>query len=248
MSGEVAAVVVAGGRGRRLGRPEPKAFVPLAGRPMLAYSLEALRGVDGVGELVVVLPEGQERALVGTWAELESRYQVSASVAGGEHRWQSVAAGLEALTGDSELVLIHDAARPLVTPELIEAVVRRAADVGAAIAAQPLTDTLKETDEHLLIQRTLDRSRYWRAETPQVFRRSLILKAYRRAGDLQSCGSAPTGVPAGRRVGPTDDAQLVEALGAPVAVVPSPSPNPKITTPEDLLLAEQLLSGRSSGT
>ena len=232
MSGRVAAVVVAAGRGRRLGRPEPKAFVPLAGRPMLAYSLGALRAVDGVGELVVVLPTVRERALLAAWTELERRYQVTASAAGGEHRWQSVAAGLGALTGESELVLIHDAARPLVRPELIEAVVRRAADVGAAVAARPLTDTLKEADEHLLVRRTLDRRRYWRAETPQVFRRALILEAYGRAGELQ----------------PTDDAQLVEAMGAAVAVVENPGPNPKITTPDDLLLAEQLLGGRSPGT
>jgi len=230
VSGEVAAVVVAGGRGRRLGRPEPKAFVPVAGRPLLAYSLCALRAVDGVGELVVVLPPGEQGALAERWAELLDQYRVSAVVGGGERRWQSVAAGLKALNTASDLVLIHDGARPLVTPELIEAVARRAAEVGAAIAAHPLTDTVKEVTEDLLIQETLDRSRLWRAQTPQAFRRALIFEAYERATELQ----------------PTDDAQLVEALGAPVAIVESPALNVKVTTPEDLLLVEQVLSRRSS--
>ena len=238
MSNGVAAIVVAGGRGSRLGRPEPKAFVPLDGRPMLAYSLEALRGVDEVGELVVVLPEDQEPVLADAWEDLFDEYRISATVAGGERRWQSVTRGLQALSQGSDLVLIHDAARPLVTPELIEAVVARAVEVGAAIAAQPLTDTLKEADEELLIRRTADRSRYWRAQTPQVFRRALLVEAYQRAADLESYGS----------VGPTDDAQLVEALGAPVALVESRAPNVKVTTPEDLALVEQLIRRRSSGT
>jgi len=238
VSDPVAAIVVAGGRGSRLGRPQPKAFVPLARRPMLAYSLEALRDVAEVGELVVVLPEGQEHALADAWAALFDQYRVSATVAGGGYRWQSVSAGLQALAQGSDLVLIHDAARPLATRELIEAVVARAVEVGAAIAAQPLTDTLKEADGKLLIRHTLDRTRYWRAQTPQVFRRALIVEAYRRAADLGAYGPG----------GPTDDAQLVEALGAPVALVESRTPNVKVTTPEDLALVEQLLERPSSGT
>ena len=224
----MAAVVVAAGRGRRLGRSEPKAFVPVAGRPLVAYSLAALRAVDRVGELVVVLPPGEE----GRLADLASRYRLRATVPGGPERWQSVAAGLGALSGESDLVLIHDAARPLATPGLFRAVIERAAEVGAAIAAAALADTLKEVGEDLLVRSTLERSRYWRAQTPQVFHRDLILEAYRRAEELQ----------------PTDDAQLLEALGAPVAIVPSPTANPKVTTPEDLLLVEQLIRDRRSET
>jgi 2-C-methyl-D-erythritol 4-phosphate cytidylyltransferase len=226
----VAAVVVAAGRGRRLGRPEPKAFVPVGGRPMLAYSLATLRAVDGVGELVVVLPPGEERDLARRYQDLLSAYAVSATVGGGEERWQSVAAGLAALGKASDLVLIQDAARPLVTAELAKAVIEKAAEVGAAIAAEPLADTLKEVTEDMLIGRTLDRGRYWRAQTPQVFRRGLITEAYVHAGRLR----------------PTDDAQLVEALGAPVAIVVSSTPNLKVTTASDLLVAEQLLAERSA--
>lgn len=228
MSRDVSAVVVAAGRGRRLGRSEPKAFVTVAGRPLLAYSLAALHRVDRVGELVVVLPPGQRERL----ADLADRYRLGAAVEGGRERWQSVAAGLRALSGKADLVLIHDAARPLATPELFLAVIEKAAEVGAAVAATPLTDTLKEVGPDLLIRSTLDRSRYWRAQTPQVFRRELIIEAYRQAEKLQ----------------PTDDAQLVEALGAPVAIVPSLGPNPKVTTPADLLLVEQLVREQGSDT
>jgi 2-C-methyl-D-erythritol 4-phosphate cytidylyltransferase len=225
----IAAVVVAAGRGRRLGRLEPKAFVSLAGEPMLAYSLAALRAVEGVGELVVVLPPGEDEGLARCYGELLSAWRVTATVAGGEERWQSVAAGLASLREASDLVLIHDAARPLVTAELARAVIEKAAEVGAAIAAEPLADTLKEVTEDLRIGRTLDRGRYWRAETPQVFRRGLIAEAYVHAGRLR----------------PTDDAQLVEALGQPVAIVPTTGPNLKVTTATDLLVVEQLLAERS---
>lgn len=234
MSAAVAAVVVAAGRGRRLGRAEPKAFVSVGGRPMLAYSLATLRAVDGVGELVVVLPPGEERDLARRYQDLLSAYAVTATVAGGEDRWQSVAAGLAALRGRSDLVLIQDAARPLITAELAEAVIEKAAEVGAAIAAEPLADTLKEVTQDMLIRRTLDRGRYWRAQTPQVFRRGLITQAYAHASELR----------------PTDDAQLAEALGAAVAVVASSGPNLKVTTASDLLVVEQVLaerSGRASG-
>jgi len=231
VSAVVAAVVVAAGRGRRLGRLEPKAFVSVAGQPLLAYSLAALRAVDGVGELVVVLPPGEERGLARCYQELLSASAVSATVAGGEERWQSVAAGLASLREPSDLVLIHDAARPLVTAELARAVIEKAAEVGAAIAAEPSTDTLKEVTAEMLIGRTLDRGRYWRAQTPQVFRRGLIMEAYAHAGRLH----------------PTDDAQLVEALGAAVAVVPTSGPNPKVTTASDLAVVEQLLAERSAG-
>jgi len=226
----VAAVVVAAGRGRRLGRPEPKAFVPLGGRPMLAYALATLRAVDGVGELVVVLPPGEERDLARRHQDLFSAYAVSATVGGGEERWQSVAAGLAGLCQPSDLVLIQDAARPLLTAELARAVIGKAAEVGAAIAAEPLADTLKEVTEDMLIGRTLDRGRYWRAQTPQVFHRGLITEAYVHAARLR----------------PTDDAQLVEALGRPVAIVASSTPNLKVTTASDLLVAEQVLAERAA--
>jgi 2-C-methyl-D-erythritol 4-phosphate cytidylyltransferase len=196
---------------------------------MLAYSLAALRGVDGVGELVVVVPPGEAGALARRHRDLLCAYAVSATVAGGEDRWQSVAAGLAALREPSDLVLIHDAARPLITPALAKAVIEKAAEVGAAIAAEPLADTLKEVTEDMLIGRTLDRGRYWRAQTPQVFRRGLITQAYAQAGQLR----------------PTDDAQLVEALGALVAIVASSELNPKVTTAGDLAVVEQLLAERS---
>jgi 2-C-methyl-D-erythritol 4-phosphate cytidylyltransferase len=224
---EVAAVVAAGGEGRRLGREEPKAFVEVRGLPMLAYTLSALRQVSRVTEIVIVLPRTQTAELGSQWSALFREYDVARTVPGGEHRWQSVRAGLDALRSDAEMVCIHDAARPLATPNLFERVISRAGEVGAAIAAEPVTDTVKRSRENMLIAETVDRAGLWRAQTPQAFRREVLLRAYRRETGFH----------------PTDESQLLEALGEPVALVASPSANPKVTTPDDLVLVEQLLAG-----
>jgi len=225
VSGDVAVVVAAAGLGRRLGLPDPKAFVPIHERPMLAYSLASLRELTRVGELVVVLPAAQESRLADRWRELLQAYEVTRTVSGGEHRWESVRAGLDALESDAEYVCIHDAARPLVTPELVLRVIAAAEKVGAAIAAEPVADTVKRAGPGMLIEETVDRSTLWRAQTPQVFLRELLARAYQRAPAFH----------------PTDEAQLIEALGEPVALVESPTANPKVTTQEDLLFVEQLL-------
>jgi 2-C-methyl-D-erythritol 4-phosphate cytidylyltransferase len=207
------ALVVAAGRGERLGTPVPKAFVNLAGRPMLHWSVTALQKVAAVTEIVVALPPGVA-APAGT-----------IGVPGGSQRSHSVRAALAAAAHD-DVVIVHDAARPLVTPELVSACLEALGDADAAIAATPVTDTIKECEDGRVVH-TLDRSRLWAVQTPQVFRRAALERAL--AQDDAVVGAA------------TDDASLIEALGGTVRIVPAPPENLKVTTALDLRVAEMLL-------
>ena len=208
------ALVVAAGRGERLGKPVPKAFVNLAGRPMVEWSVAALQDVSAVTGIVVALPPGAP-APAGT-----------IGVPGGSERSHSVRAALAAAAPEEDVILVHDAARPLVTPALVAACLRALADADAAIAATPVTDTIKEC-EGGRVARTLDRSRLWAIQTPQVFRRDALERAL--AQDHAVVAAA------------TDDAALVEALGGTVRIVPAPPGNFKVTTALDLRVAEMLL-------
>jgi 2-C-methyl-D-erythritol 4-phosphate cytidylyltransferase len=216
-------VIAAAGSGQRLGAGGPKAFVELAGRPLLEWTLEALQGAASIAEVIVAAPPGSESRV--------SELGVLA-VAGGEHRSQSVAKALE-LAGE-ELIVVHDAARPLVTPGLVDAVVEElAAEEGAAgvIAAARVTDTIKEASGEGRVERTLDRSRLWAVQTPQAFHRVALERALE--------------VPADVLARATDDAWLVERAGGRVRVVESGPTNLKVTTPHDLRLAEMLLGERA---
>jgi 2-C-methyl-D-erythritol 4-phosphate cytidylyltransferase len=209
------ALLVAAGSGERLGAGRPKAFVVLAGRPMLEWSLEALRGA-GIQDVVVALPPGEE-APAGC-----------AGVPGGRTRSESVRAALAAAPpGD---VVVHDAARPLVMPEHVVATLAALADADCAVAAAPLTDTVKEAGPDRLVTATLDRSRLWAIQTPQAFRREALERAL-AAGDALLAQA-------------TDDAWLVERTGGTVRVVESTPANLKVTTPHDLAIAEHLLADR----
>jgi 2-C-methyl-D-erythritol 4-phosphate cytidylyltransferase len=210
------ALVVAAGRGERLGKPVPKAFANLAGRPMVEWSVGTLQRVAAVTEIVVALPPGMA-APDGT-----------IGVRGGSERSHSVRAALAAAPGD-DVVVVHDAARPLVTAELVEACLAALGDADAAIAAAPVTDTIKECADGRVV-RTLDRSRLWAVQTPQVFRRAALQRALDQ--DHDAIGAA------------TDDASLVEAMGGTVHVVPAPRENLKVTTELDLRVAEMLLRER----
>jgi 2-C-methyl-D-erythritol 4-phosphate cytidylyltransferase len=212
------ALVVAAGRGERLGTAVPKAFAILAGRPMVHWSIAALEEVAAIAEIVVALPQGVD-APAGT-----------IGVAGGTQRSHSVQAALAAARAD-DIVVVHDAARPLVTAALVEDCLAAIADgaCDAAIAAAPVTDTVKECDGATVV-RTLDRSRLWAVQTPQAFRREALERALDQ--DDAIVGAA------------TDDAALVEALGGTVRLVPAPRENLKVTTPLDLRVAELLLRDR----
>jgi 2-C-methyl-D-erythritol 4-phosphate cytidylyltransferase len=243
----VTAVVAAAGSGERLGAGGPKAFVPLRGRPLVEWSIAAFRAA-GVGSIVLACPPGHIHDLGG-----ETSPQDVKVVAGGATRAESVANALEAV--DAELVAIHDAARPLVTAELIEGLVGALAadpEADGAIAATPVADTIKEArDENQpgdrlvaharpgvdespsVVATTVDRSRLWAAQTPQVFRTEALRRAL--AGYP---GDAP---PA------TDEAMLLEAAGGRVLLHPASAQNLKVTTPFDLRLAEVLLAERERG-
>jgi 2-C-methyl-D-erythritol 4-phosphate cytidylyltransferase len=214
-------VIAAAGSGQRLGAGGPKAFVELAGRPLLEWTLEALRRAASIAEVIVAAPPGSE----GRVSELGVL-----AVAGGEHRSESVAKAME-LAGE-ELIVVHDAARPLVTPALVDAVVEKlAAEEKAAgvIAAAPVTDTIKEASEEGRVERTMDRSRLWAVQTPQAF----------RAGPLREALSDPEALAEA-----TDEAMLVERHGGAVLIHSAPPENIKVTTPFDLRAAELLLSER----
>jgi 2-C-methyl-D-erythritol 4-phosphate cytidylyltransferase len=209
------ALLVAAGSGERLGADRPKAFVVLAGRPMLEWSLDALRAA-GVEHVVVALPPG-EAAPGGC-----------TGVAGGVTRSASVRAALAAAPpGD---VVVHDAARPLVTPEHFTEALAALAEADCAVAAAPVTDTVKAADPGRWVESTLDRSRLWAIQTPQAFRRDVL----ERALDVDDAVLADA----------TDDAWLVERMGGSVRVVESTPANFKVTTPHDLAIAEHLLADR----
>jgi 2-C-methyl-D-erythritol 4-phosphate cytidylyltransferase len=217
------ALIVAAGRGERLGSGRPKALVTVAGRPMLEWSVEALRAVGAVRRIVVALPAG----------ELDAAPEGTVAVVGGEVRSQSVRAALWA-AGEGDPVIVHDAARPLASAALFERALdeleRSGAD--AVIAAAPVSDTIKEVGEDgQTVARTLERSRLWAVQTPQVFRRAALELALAQASDELLRAA-------------TDDAWLIERAGGTVRVVDSEPENIKITTAADLHVAERMLSER----
>jgi 2-C-methyl-D-erythritol 4-phosphate cytidylyltransferase len=211
------ALLVAAGSGERLGAGRPKAFVVLAGRPMVEWSLDALRAA-GIEEIVVAAPPGT--VLDGVIV-----------VPGGATRSASVRAALAAAPAGEDVV-VHDAARPLVTPEHFRAALHALADADCAIAAAPVTDTVKEAGPDRLVTATLDRSRLWAIQTPQAVRRAVLERALDVDDDVLAAA--------------TDDAWLVERAGGTVRVVESSPANLKVTTPHDLLIAEHLLADRLS--
>jgi 2-C-methyl-D-erythritol 4-phosphate cytidylyltransferase len=222
---KVSAIIVAAGSGTRLGLSTAKAFVRLGDSSLLARSLHVLRAVGGaIDEVVIAVPSGMEQAARAETraAGLEIPVKITA---GGVERQDSVRIAL-ALTGaEAEIVLVHDAARPFAMPAMFSACIETAARVGGAIAAVPLADTLKRVDGQS-IKSTLTRAGLWQAQTPQAFRRAILLKAHDQALRDQ--------------VTATDDADLVERLGANVEVIEGSPLNLKITTPDDLIMAEAI--------
>jgi 2-C-methyl-D-erythritol 4-phosphate cytidylyltransferase len=210
----------------RLGLDAPKAFVPLGGRSLLHYSLRAIAALDAIGEAVVTVPAGMEpraRAEVER-AGLEIPVKL---VAGGDERQDSVRIALAITRAESEVVVIHDAARPLATPAMFAACLNAVLRADGAIAAIAVADTLKRTDGRT-ITATVARAGLWQAQTPQAFRRVMLIEAHDRA--------------VRERWAATDDAELIERCGGRVEVVESSATNFKITTPADLEIAEALVA------
>ncbi len=218
----LAAVLVGAGRAERLGRD--KLFVRLAGRPVISLAVEAFEAAGSVDEIVLVVrPDQVER--VRALAGEHGWRKVAAVVPGGERRQDSVLAGLAAV-GAPEFVAVHDLARPLVTPALIDRVFAAAREFGAAVPGLPVRDTLKLVEDGLVV-RTVPRAGLWATQTPQVFRLGLLKSAIDPELEV------------------TDDAAWLEARGIPVPVVPGDPANIKLTYPEDVEIAEALLKHRS---
>lgn len=217
------AIIAAAGRSERSGAID-KLWAPLAGRPLIAWTLAAFEACSAIDRIVLVVAAdavGPAEALVSD----QGFSKVAHVITGGTTRQASVRTGIDTLAG-CDLVAVHDGARPLVTPELIATTVAAARETGAACLAIPAQDTPKEVAGDRIV-RTLDRSRLWLAQTPQAFRYDLLLAAHERSEG-----------------GSTDDARLIEALGLDVRVILGSPLNLKVTTPDDLKLAEALLAAR----
>lgn len=218
---ETWAIVVAGGEGARLRADVPKAFVGLAGRPLLAYAIELFEDHPAIDRIVLVVPAEWEEPATLLADELVAG-KVAEAVAGGSTRGRSVAAGLARVPEDAGVVVVHDAARPLATPELLDRVLAGLAHAEGAIPGVPVTDTVKAVRGGL-VEETLDRSRLVAVQTPQAFHADALRAAY-ASGDLDAA---------------TDCASLLEQAGRPVVVVEGDAANVKITRPSDLELAER---------
>jgi 2-C-methyl-D-erythritol 4-phosphate cytidylyltransferase / 2-C-methyl-D-erythritol 2,4-cyclodiphosphate synthase len=224
------AIIPAAGSGKRLGGQIAKQFLTVAGAPILIHTLRRFDECANIGGIIVALQESE----IEPFAAQLPAYQFTKPIrlaAGGAERSDSILNALAAAREwQPELVAVHDAVRPFVTPAQISAVLTKAAEVGAAILALPSVDTIKEVENGLIV-RTLDRRRIYRAQTPQAFRYELLMQANQRARS-EGLSSALT----------TDDALLAEHFGHPVAIVEGSPNNLKITTPEDLALAENLFA------
>lgn len=229
LSGPVGAVVVAAGGSQRMGGAD-KVFAPLLGRPLVAYSLDALEACPLVDEIVLVLSAGnleRGRGLVRDCGWRKARHVCQ----GGARRQDSVRSGLAALSPDVRWVVIHDGARPCVTSDIVERGLEAALETGAAVAAVPVADTIKVVGPEGHVRETPPRAELYAAQTPQVFLRDLLLRAH-QASDADA----------------TDDAAVVERLGHRVRVFPGAPSNIKVTTPTDLAVAEALLRSRLDST
>lgn len=219
----VGVIVVAAGAGKRMAGTD-KIFIPLAGKPLLAHTLGAFQSCSAVDDIVLVLPQGR----LNEGKQLIEEHDISKVkdiCAGGERRQDSVKVGLQRLD-ECRWVLVHDGARPCVTPTMIEDVLKAAAGSGAAIPAIPVSDTVKVASVDLFVEETLVRDRLWSVQTPQAFRFDIISEAHSKT-----------------KWEVTDDASMVERLGYKVKISRGSTANIKVTTPEDLIIAEAILNG-----
>src|SRR5215471_18140000 len=224
---KTSAIIVAAGSGTRLGRSEPKAFVTLAGRTLLSWSLATIAQVPTIEEVVIAVPAGREVAARREASALSIPVKITL---GGAERQDSVRIALALTSARSEVVIIHDAARPLASAKTFAACLAAAYRAGGAIAAIPVADSLKRVDASRTISASVPRSDLWQAQTPQAFRRALIIAAHDRATRDQAAA--------------TDDSDLAERIGVRVEVIECTPRNLKITTAADLELADALLGAK----
>ena len=220
------AIIVAAGKGTRMGANVDKLWLEVAGQPVMAHTWRRFNDAPCIHEIIVVV----RAEMTGHFAALAAQCRFNKPfqlVAGGAERQDSVCNGLAALSPSAVIVAIQDAARPCTTEELIAATIHAAMETGAAVAAQPVADTLKESADGQIIARTVDRSKLWSVQTPQTFKVEVIRRALAaaRAQNLMF----------------TDDTAACELIGQPVRLVRGAAPNPKVTVPADLPFIETLL-------
>lgn len=226
----VTAIILAAGRSSRMGGGTNKQFLELLGKPLLYYSLAAFEQSPNVESIILVRrPDYAEQAeqIVRTFGF----NKVAGFVDGGVERQNSVWNGLQRCDSSAKIIAVHDGARPLVTPELIEATIASAREHGTGIASTKIVDTVKEADEHRAILRNVDRTRLWSVQTPQTARVDLLREGYAKVFEMNLIV--------------TDESAAIKTLGVPVHLVEWPALNFKITTPADLSIAEALLRVRS---
>lgn len=227
------AIIVAAGKGTRMGADVDKLFLEVAGRPVVAHTWQRYEDAKCIDEIVLVVREGRRLG----FEELAVRFDFRKPhcfVAGGVERQDSVWHGLAAISPHARIVAIQDAARPCTSETLIQATVQAAGEMGAAVAGQPVSDTIKESADGQTILRTVDRARLWSVQTPQTFRVEVIrraLDAVRRRG-----------------LTVTDDTAACELIGQPVRLVRGDAPNPKVTVPADIPYIASLLVGLPANT
>ncbi len=221
------AIIVAAGDSRRMGLD--KLFAAIAGKPVIAHTMRAFERASSVDEIIVVARENRHEEIKAIVRD-ENFVKVQSIIPGGIQRQDSVRAGLDHLDSFARYVAVHDAARPLITPEQIERVFERCADHGAAALAEPINDTLKRADADLIVTDSVDRHQLYAMQTPQIFERQLIEEAYRAVFS--------------ENISVTDEVSAVERLGRKVVLVLNDDFNFKVTYPRDLPLAEFILKQR----
>ena len=226
MAEKAGAIIVAAGASQRMGGID-KVLVPVGGKPVLAWVIDTFEGCRAIGQIIIVVNE-KNMEKVRQLIENQGWYKVSELCTGGNRRQDSVRKGLDRLD-KCDWVVIHDGARPLVTVRLIEQGLKAAVETGSAVAAVPVMDTIKVAGQDRYVWHTPARDTLWSVQTPQVFRFDIINEAYHRAKDEV-----------------TDDATLVEQLGHKVKLYEGSYDNIKVTTPDDLILAEAYLKNRGS--
>lgn len=227
---KMAALILAAGRGRRMGTAESKPYLLLAGEPIVCHTLRVFERSPFIDEIVLVAGKDELALARSSVVDPFQFRKISTVVAGGIKRQDSVWEGLRAIRGDCEVVMVHDGVRPFISEQLLEDTGRAAESFGAVTVAVPVKDTIKTVSPQGQVLKTLDRSTLWAIQTPQAFRRAILEKAFQKAID--------DGFYA------TDDAALVERLGERVTIVEGSYENIKITTPEDLVLGEAIIERR----
>jgi len=223
----VCAIIAAAGHGQRMGTPIYKQFLEIENKPILVYTLEKFCQSKLVDSIIIVIPKAWYRFVVENIIDKYDLSKVSQIEIGGATRQESVYNALKAVSQDTTIVVIHDAVRPLISRKLLQQVIIKGSETGAAILAVPVLESLKKISGKL-VKLSIDREAVWQVQTPQVFQKNLILNAYQQAFFKGKTA--------------TDDSELVELIGHPISVVEGSRTNIKITTPEDLNLAKLLLT------